>query len=212
MVVQLSRVQRNRPALHSQVLKPNLLPWHLQLRNLFGSEDFFLPLTISLALPLPYSLTIKGQSHSSKTDSAQSTASTLSFATTLFVKNLLMEQLLPNISLQMSSWPTVSPKPSLASNSRNLSKNSVLLKECLSSGCVVIHLSHFMLSFYLTSYSFLLDLFSYIRLDCIFLCATQFSPQFHATKTKVSIRCFLYVLFIVWHVPSHNCSRHIQIY
>jgi len=38
----------------------------------------------------PYSLTIKRQSHSSKTDSAQSTARTLSFTTTLFVKNLLM--------------------------------------------------------------------------------------------------------------------------
>ena len=71
----------------------------------------------------------------------------------------------------------------------------------------VSRVSRFALSFYSTSHSFLLDLFPYIRLDCIFLCATQFSPQFRATKTEVSIRCFLYVLFIVWHVPSHDCSR-----
>jgi len=129
----------------------------------------------------------------------------------LFVKNSLMGQLLPNISLQMSSWLMVLPKPLLASNLRNLSKNSVLLKKCSLSEHVVIHLSCFMLSFYSTSHSFLLNLFHYIRLDCIFLCATQFSPQFHTTKTEVSIRCFLYVLFIVWHVPSHNCSRYIQI-
>ena len=77
---------------------------------------------------------------------------------------------------------------------------------------IIIHLSCFMLSFYLTSHSFLPDLFPYIRLDCISLCTTQFSPQFHTTKTEVSIRCFLYVLFIVWHVPSHDCSRYIQIY
>ena len=141
MVVQLSGVWRNRPALHSRVLKPNLLPQHLQLRNSFGSEDFFLPLTISQVPPLSYSLTIKRWSHSSKTVSAQSTESTLSFATTLFVKNSLMGQLLPNTSLQISSWLTVSPKLLLASNSRNLSKDSVLLKECLSSGSVVIHLS-----------------------------------------------------------------------
>ena len=51
MVVQLSRIWRNRPALHSRVLRPNLLPRCLQLRNLFVSEDFFLPLTISLAPP-----------------------------------------------------------------------------------------------------------------------------------------------------------------
>ena len=137
----MSEVRRNRPALHSRALRPNLLPRRLQPRNLFGSEDFFLPLTISLALPLPYSLTIKGRSHSSKIVSAQSTASTSSFATTLFVKNSLIGQLLPNISLQTSSWPTVSPKPLLASNIRNLSKDSVLLKECSPSECVVIHLS-----------------------------------------------------------------------
>ena len=134
-------VRRNRPALHSQALRLNLLPRRLQLRNLFSSEDFFLPLTISLAPPLPYSLTIKGQSCSSKIVSAQSTASTSSFTTTLFVKNSLMGQLPPNISLQTSSWPTVSPKPSLASNTRNSSKDSVLLKACLPSGYVVIHLS-----------------------------------------------------------------------
>ena len=141
MVVQLSRVQRNRPALHSWALRPNLLPRCLQLRNLFSSEDFFLPLTISLAPPPPYSLTIKEQSCSSKTVSAQSTASISSFATTLFVKNLIMGQLLPNTSLQTSSWLTVSPKPSLVSNTRNLLKDSVLLKECSLSGHVVIHLS-----------------------------------------------------------------------
>ena len=106
------------------------------------TEDFFLPLTISLTPPPPYSLTIKGRSCSSKTVSAQSTASTLSFTTTLFVKNSLMEQLLPNTSLQMSSWLMVLPKPLLASNSRNLSKDSVSLKECSSSGHVVICLSH----------------------------------------------------------------------
>jgi len=141
MVVQLFGVRRNRPALHSRALRPNLLPRRLQLRNLFGSEDFFLPLTISLAPPPPYSLTIKGRSRSSKMVSAQSTASTSSFATTLFVKNSLMGQLPPNTSLQISSWPIVSPKPSLASNTRNSSKDLVLLKECLLSGCVVIHLS-----------------------------------------------------------------------
>ena len=142
MVVQLSEVQRNRPVLHSRALKPNLLPWHLQLRNLFGSEDFFLSLIISLILPPPYSLTIKGQSCSSKMVSAQSTASTSSFATSLFVKNLLIGQLLPNTSLQMSSWLMVSPKLLLASNSRNLLKNLVLLKKCLLSEHVVICLSH----------------------------------------------------------------------
>ena len=141
MVVQLSGVRRNRPALHSRALKPNLLPRCLQLRNLFGSEDFFLPLTISLALPPPYSLTIKRRSRSSKMVSAQSIASTSSFTTILFVKNSPMGQLPPNTSLQTSSWPTVSPKPSLASITRNLSKDSVLLKECLLSGHVVIHLS-----------------------------------------------------------------------
>ena len=146
MVVQLSGVWRNRPALHSRALKLNLLPWHLQLRNLFGSEDFFHPLTISLILPPPYSLTIKGQSHLSKTVSAQSTTSILSFTTTLFVKNLPMGQLLPNTFLQMSSWPMVSLKLLLASNSRNLSKNSVLLKECLSSRHVVICLSRICLA------------------------------------------------------------------
>ena len=141
MVVQLSRVRRNRPALHSWALRLNLLPWCLQLRNLFGSEDFFLLLIISLALPPPYSLTIKERSRSSKMVSAQSTASTSSFATTLFVKNSPMEQLPPNTSLQTSSWPMVSPKSSLASNTRNLSKDSVLLKECSLSRHVVIHLS-----------------------------------------------------------------------
>ena len=141
MVVQLSGVQRNRPALHSRALKLNLLPWHLQLRNLFGSEDFFLSLTISLVLPPPYSLTIKRRSRSSKIVSAQSTASTLSFATPLFVKNLLIGQLLPNTSLQMSSWLIVSPKLLLASNSRNLLKDLVLLKEYLLSEHVVICLS-----------------------------------------------------------------------
>ena len=141
MVVQLSGVRRNRPTLHSQALRPNLLPRCLQLRNLFGLENFFLPLTISLALPPSYLLTIKGRSHSSKMVSAQSTASTSSFATTLFVKNSLMGQLPPNTSLQMSSWPTVSPKPSLASNTRNSSKDLVLLKECSPSECVVIHFS-----------------------------------------------------------------------
>ena len=155
-MVQLSRVWRNRPVLYSWALKPNLLSRCLQLRNLFGSENFFLLLTISLALPLPYSLTIKGQSCSSKTNSAQSTASILSFATTLFVKNLLIGQLLPNTSLWMSSWPIVSLKPLLASNSRNLLKDSVLLKECLSSGYVVIHL----FCMYLTSHS--LSIWHYI--------------------------------------------------
>ena len=130
-----------KPALHSRALRLNLLPWRLQLRNLFGSEDFFLPLTISLAPPPPYSLTIKRRSRSSKMVSAQSTASTSSFTTTLFVKNSLMGQLPPNTSLQMSSWPTVSPKLLLASNTRNSLKNSVLLEECLLSGHVVIHLS-----------------------------------------------------------------------
>ena len=137
----MSGVQRNRPALHFRALKPNLLPRHLQLRNLFGLEDFFLPLTISLSLPPPYSLIVKGQSCSSKIVSAQSTASISSFATTLFVKNLLMGQLLPNTSLQTSSWLTVLPKPSLVSNSRNLLKSSVSLKECSLSGHVIICLS-----------------------------------------------------------------------
>ena len=36
----------------------------------------------------------------------------------------------------------------------------------------VLHISCFVLSFYLTSYSFLPNLFPYIRLDCIFLCIT----------------------------------------
>ena len=215
MVVQLSGVQRNRPVLHFRALKPNLLPQHLQLRSLFGSEDFFLPLTISLALLPSYSLTIKGQSCSSKTILAQSTASTSSFATTLFVKNLLIGKLLPNTSLQTSSWLTVSPNLLLVLNSRNLLKNSVSLKKCLLSGHIVIHLAHICLTLralLLFNITFFPDLFPYIRLDCIFLCATQFSPQFRATKTEVSIRCFLYILFIVWHVPSHNCSRYIQIY
>ena len=140
-MVQLSRVRRNRPTLYSRALRLNLLPQRLQLRNLFGSEDFFLLLTISLTPPLPYSLTIKGRSCSSKMVSAQSTASTSSFATTLFVKNSPMGQLPPNTSLQTSSWPTVSPKPSLASNTRNLLKDLVLLKECSPGGRVVIHLS-----------------------------------------------------------------------
>ena len=117
------------------------MPQHLQLRNLFDSEDFFLPLIISLTPLPPYSLTIKRRSCSSKMVSAQSIASTSSFATTLFVKNSLMGQLLPNTSLQMSSWLMVSPKPSLASNTRNSSKDLVLLKECSPSGRVVIHLS-----------------------------------------------------------------------
>ena len=137
----MSGVRRNRPALQSQALRPNLLPRCLQLRNLFGSEDFFLPLTISLALPPPYSLTIKGRSRSSKMVSAQSTANTSSFATILFVKNSPMGQLLPNTFLQKSSWLMVLPKLLLASNTRNLSKDSVSLKECLPSGHVVIHLS-----------------------------------------------------------------------
>ena len=140
-MVQLSEVQRNRPVLYSRALRPNLLPQRLQLRNLFGSEDFFLPLTISLTPPPLYSLTIKGRSHSSKMVSAQSTASILSFTTILFVKNSPMGQLPPNTSLQMSSWLTVSLKPLLASSTRNLLKDLVLLKECSSSGCVVIHLS-----------------------------------------------------------------------
>ena len=200
MVVQLSGVQRNRPVLHFRVLKPNLLPQHLQLRSLFGSEDFFLPLTISFALLPPYLLTIKGQSCSSKTILAQSTASTSSFATTLFVKNLLIGKLLPNTSLQTSSWLTVSPNLLLVLNSRNLLKNSVSLKKCLLSGHIVIHLAHICLmlcALLLFNITFFPDLFPYIRLDCTFLCATQFSPQFRATKTEVSIRCFLYVLFIV---------------
>ena len=141
MVVQLFGVRRNRPALHSRALRLNLLPRYLQLRNLFSSEDFFLPLTISLAPPPPYSLTIKRQSCLSKMVSAQSTASISSFTTTLFVKNSLMGQLLPNTSLQTSSWLMVSPKPSLASNTRNLLKDSVSLKECSPSRRVVIHLS-----------------------------------------------------------------------
>ena len=58
----------------------------------------------------------------------------------------------------------------------------------------VSHISCFALSFYLTSHSFLPDLFPYIRLDCIFLCAIQFSSQFYAMKTKISIRCF-YMFF-----------------
>ena len=159
------RVQRNRPALYSQILKLNLLPWHLQLRNLFSLENFFFPLTISLTPPPPYSLTIKERSCLSKIVSAQSIASISSFATTLFVKNLLMGQLLPNTSLQMSSWPMVLPKPLLASNSRNLSKNLVLLKKYLSSGYVVICLAcicltscflsiqHHILSFHVMNYS-----------------------------------------------------------
>ena len=108
MIVQLFRVRRNRPVLYSQALKPNLLPQCLQLKNSFGLEDFFLSLTISLTSLLPYSLTIKGWSHSSKTVSAQSTVSILSFATTLFVKNLPMGQLLPNTFLQTNSWLMVS--------------------------------------------------------------------------------------------------------
>ena len=137
----MSGVWRNRPALHSWILKPNLLPQHLQLRNLFGSEDFFLPLTISLVLPLPYSLTIKRQSCSLKIVSAQSTVSILSFTTTLFVKNSPIGQLLPNTSLQISSWLIVSPKLLLVSNSRTLLKDLVLLKECSLSGHVVIYLA-----------------------------------------------------------------------
>ena len=59
-----------------------------------------------------------------------------------------MGQLLSNTSLQTSSWPTVLSKPLLVSNTRNLSKDSVLFKKCSLSRHIVIHLSCICLASY----------------------------------------------------------------
>ena len=54
-------------------------------------------------------------------------------------------------------------------------------------GCIVIHLARICLASHSPSirhHILSFRTYFYIRLDCTFLCATQFSPQFHAMKTE----------------------------